>query len=312
MKILIVEDTRAVAAVMAARLSSLGHEVSIAENGEVAVAMFPACAPDLVLMDIEMPVMNGFEATNRIRAFEATKSWAWTPIIFLTASDTPENLVTAIEAGGDDFMSKTVPEAVLQAKMKAMARIAAMRQRLSFANRKLEELANQDGLTGLANRRHMDLQTDLAWARALQQKSAFGLLMLDVDNFKKYNDHYGHQAGDDCLRAIAAEIASSVTSIYAEGLTQEAFAARYGGEEFAVIIPGSSAQAYEFLASAIIDNVRRLAIPHELNGQWGIVTVSIGGFFVEAAEGELGNCFRTADERLYGAKNSGRNCAVLA
>lgn len=312
MKILIVEDTRAVAAVMAARLASLGHEVSIAENGEVAVSMFSTCAPDLVFMDIEMPVMNGFEATNRIRAFEATKSWAWTPIIFLTASDTSENLVTAIEAGGDDFMSKTVPESVLQAKMKAMARIASMRQRLSFANRKLEELANQDGLTGLANRRHMDLQTDLAWANALSQQSAFGLLMIDVDNFKKYNDHYGHQAGDDCLRAIATEIASVVNSTNAEGLSHDAFAARYGGEEFALVIPGASPQAFEYLAAAVLDAVRQRAIPHALNAEWGIVTLSLGGVFVESATGVLSTCFRTADERLYAAKHSGRNCAVLA
>ena len=110
MKILIVEDTRAIAVVMAARLASLGHEVDIAENGAIGVERFIAATPDLVFMDIEMPVMNGFEATNRIRAHEATQPWAWTPIIFLTASDTAENLITAIEAGGDDFMSKSVPE----------------------------------------------------------------------------------------------------------------------------------------------------------------------------------------------------------
>ena len=149
MKILIIEDSRAVAAVMAARLSSLGHEVDVAENGAIGVDKFETGQPDLVFMDIEMPVMNGFEATNRIRAHEAKQPWAWTPIIFLTASDTAENLITAIEAGGDDFMSKSVPELVLEAKMKAMARIAALRQRLSFANRKLEEQASRDGLTGL-------------------------------------------------------------------------------------------------------------------------------------------------------------------
>lgn len=307
MKILIVEDTRAVAAVLAARLSSLGHEISIAENGEVAVARFCVSAPDLVFMDIEMPVMNGFEATNRIRAFETTQSWAWTPIIFLTASDTPENLVTAIEAGGDDFMSKSVPEAVLQAKMKAMARIASMRQRLSFANRKLEELANLDGLTGLSNRRHMDLKTDIAWADALRQKGTFGLLMLDVDNFKKYNDHYGHQAGDDCLRAIASAIGTAIAATNDEGLTQDAFAARYGGEEFAVVMPAVSSQSYEFLAGAILEAVRQIAIPHDANAEWGIATVSIGGVFVAQAEGSLGACFRAADERLYRAKEAGRN-----
>ncbi len=109
----------------------------------------------------------------------------WTPIIFLTASDTAENLITAIEAGGDDFMSKSVPELVLEAKMKAMARIAALRQRLSFANRKLEEQASRDGLTGLANRRHMDLRTDLAWDEALRTQGPLALFMIDMDSFRR-------------------------------------------------------------------------------------------------------------------------------
>lgn len=311
MKILIVEDTRAIAVVMAARLASFGHEVDIAENGAVGVERFIAATPDLVFMDIEMPVMNGFEATNRIRAHEATQPWAWTPIIFLTASDTAENLITAIEAGGDDFMSKSVPETVLQAKMKAMARIAALRQRLSFANARLEGLANQDGLTGLANRRHMDLLTDAAWADALLRKSPFGLLMLDVDNFKKYNDHYGHQAGDDCLKAVAAAIGGAVAATNDAGLTRAAFAARYGGEEFAVIIPAASEQAYEYLAGSILEAVRQCAIPHALNADWGCVTVSIGGMRESVANGGLATFFRTADARLYAAKEGGRNRACL-
>jgi len=310
-KILLVEDTRAVAKVMAARLASFGHDVEIADNGEIGVGKFISWLPDLVLMDITMPVMNGFEATNRIRAWEATQPWAWTPVIFLTASDTPENLITAIEAGGDDFMSKLVPEAVLQAKMKAMTRIAALRERLSFANRKLAEQANRDGLTGLANRRHMDLSTDLAWADALTRGSSFGLFMIDVDNFKKYNDHYGHQAGDDCLRAVAGAVAQVVEATNGEQLTREALAARYGGEEFAVVVPQASEPAYEYLGNAIVDAVRQLALPHALNGEYGIVTVSLGGDRAEPAAGELAAAFRRADARLYRAKEGGRNCACL-
>ena len=130
MKILLAEDARAVAALMVARLTSFGYEVILAENGLVTVDKFCISPPDLVLMDIEMPVMNGFDATLRIRAFEESRNLAWTPIIFLTASDTPANLVTAIEAGGDDFLSKSVSEEVLCAKMKAMARITKMRSRL--------------------------------------------------------------------------------------------------------------------------------------------------------------------------------------
>lgn len=311
MKILLVEDTRSMAALMMARLTAYGYEVSLAENGEVAVEQFRATAPDLVLMDIEMPVMNGFEATSRIRAFEAQQKWAWTPVIFLTASDSVENLVQAIEAGGDDFLTKLAPEVVLRSKMKAMTRIAALRQQLSIANRKLEEQASRDGLTGLCNRRYMDLRTDEAWHLATQAGAAFGLLMLDVDNFKKYNDHYGHQMGDDCLRAIARALESVLEASNAAGSTREAFAARYGGEEFAVIIPQTPREIFARLAEDCLVAIREQAITHEKNADWGIATASIGGAWSATAQGAIVSLFRAADANLYRAKESGRNRAVL-
>lgn len=312
MKILLVEDSRAVAAIMAARLMSFGHDVELAENGRVAVDKFRDSAPDLVLMDIEMPVMNGFEATHAIRAFESTRKWAWTPIIFLTASDSMENLIAAIEAGGDDFLVKGISEEVLHAKMKAMARIAEMRRLLAIANLKLEQQASRDGLTGLFNRRWMDLNVDLAWDRCVRDQAPFALLMLDVDHFKKYNDHYGHQAGDECLRAIARAIESLIEQTNAEGLTTDAFAARYGGEEFAVVMPRVAAPAYAETAARVVAAVRGLQLPHELNAAWGIVTVSVGGSHCEAAAGQPAARFRAADAALYRAKENGRNCCELA
>jgi diguanylate cyclase (GGDEF)-like protein len=307
MKILLVDDSRAVSALMAARLAAFGHEVSLAENGQVAFDKFCESPPDLVLMDMEMPVMNGFEATHQIRSFEALQKWAWTPIVFLTASDTPANLVMAIEAGADDYLIKSVPEEVLQAKMKAMARIAALRQLLTIANLKLEQQANRDGLTGLFNRRWMDINLDHAWEESVRKSTAFAILMLDVDNFKKYNDHYGHSAGDDCLRAIAHAVETAVVQTNAEGLTNGAFAARYGGEEFTVVIPAASVAAYEECAKRVFESVRKLFILHEMNEEWGIVTVSIGGCRFEASSGVVARLFRDADAALYRAKESGRN-----
>ncbi|MCF8199981.1 MAG: diguanylate cyclase [Sulfuritalea sp.] len=311
MKILLVEDTRAIAAVMEARLASFGHEVTLAENGQLAFNAFCESSPDVVLMDIEMPVMNGFDATNRIRAFEATQKWAWTPIIFLTAHDSPENLITAIEAGADDYLVKGISEDVLHAKMKAMARIAAMRRMLAIANLKLEQQASRDGLTGLFNRRWMDLNLDDAWEKCTKGKSSFAFLMLDVDNFKKYNDRYGHQAGDDCLRAVAHAIETTITETNVEGLSKDAFAARYGGEEFAVVMPRVTASAYANTAARVIESIRKLAIPHEQNASWGIVTASIGGCHRESASGPVATLFRDADEALYRAKDRGRNCCEL-
>ena len=311
MKVLLVEDSRAVAAAISARLNSFGHDVVLAENGKVAVDIFDETAPDLILMDIDMPVMNGIEATTRIRAFETKNKWAWTPILFLTASDTSDNLLTAIEAGADDFLSKSVPESVLHAKMKAMARIAALRHNLSIANQMLYEQANRDGLTGLYNRRHMDMQTDLVWEKAQRENQPFAVLMLDIDNFKKFNDHYGHQNGDDCLRKIADVLSAVIKMANEQGTTQGAFVARYGGEEFAVVIPRASPEAYENIAQSILEGIHNLGIPHELNANWGIVTASIGGERLDLPGNNIASIFRIADSRLYQAKNNGRNRAEL-
>lgn len=139
MRILLVDDSRSALAIFSARLSNFGHEVFGAENGAVAVEKFKALAPDLVLMDIEMPVMDGFSATNLIRQFEASQASAWTPIIFLTAVATTENFVTSVDAGGDDLLPKTVPDAVLRTKLVAMDRVARLRQRLFQANQQMEE-----------------------------------------------------------------------------------------------------------------------------------------------------------------------------
>jgi len=309
MKIMLVEDARAVVQVMTSRLQSYGYEVVSASNGQEAVELFPTLSPDLILMDIEMPVMNGFAATNAIRAVEAKQEWAWTPIIFLTSSDTVQNLTMAIEAGGDDFMAKTAPEPVLKAKMKAMSRIARLRERLTIANAKLQNLADHDGLTGLYNRRSMDRKIDHFWAQALDSGWSLGLLMLDIDNFKKYNDHYGHQAGDDCLRRVARAVEAEVQARTSNTPAGPGFAARYGGEEFAVILPMGNQTEYQQLCQHIVRGVQALDLEHRHNNAWGVVTLSLGGVWLEKAQGELKHVFRQADERLYRAKELGRNRA---
>lgn len=311
MHILLVEDSRSTAAVLMARLESFGHTVQHATDGKAALEIFAQSAPDLILMDIEMPGMNGFEATTHIRAMEGGESWAWTPIIFLTASDTSTNLITAIEAGGDDFLSKSIPEPVLQAKMKAMARIASIRRRLSDANRHLQDQANRDGLTGLCNRRHMDFQVDTLWEDIARRGGTFGLLMIDVDNFKKFNDFYGHQMGDDCLRGVAGALRQTVDIANQEGLSKGAFAARYGGEEFSVIVPNPDESVLPQLADRILDAIRALEIAHVRNANWGIVTASIGGVRVTPAASMIKEAFRQADNLLYRAKDNGRNRAEL-
>lgn len=309
MKILLIDDSKAVAMMTTARLESFGHEVVHANNGPAGIELFQKLDFDLILMDIEMPGMNGFEATTRIRALEGHEPWAWTPIIFVTATDTATNVVTAIEAGGDDFISKMAPESVLQAKMKAMSRIATLRTRLAQANQILQGQASRDGLTGLLNRRAMDMQVDHIWHNAIDHKRAFGLLMVDIDNFKKYNDHYGHLAGDDCLRAIAKSLTLTVEKAN-ESLTTGAFVARYGGEEFCVIVPEARPGVHGVLADTLVRALADLRIPHEHNGDIGVVTASIGATRVDPASGAVVNVFRQADDQLYRAKEAGRNRAM--
>lgn len=313
MKILLVEDTRSVAMVMATRLHAFGHESVLATNGQEAVDRFIEATPDLVIMDIDMPVMNGFEATKRIRDYEAhAQQWAWTPIIFLTASDTLENLKTAIEAGGDDFLPKSAPEEVLLAKMTAMTRIAALRERLTAANRKLEWLATRDPLTGLSNRRQMNSRIDAIWSAARSGR-AVALLLIDVDNFKKYNDHYGHQAGDDCLVKVARAIdGGAMRGIRPENAPASCFSARYGGEEFCVMIDGATRESAGTVAESIREALQAEAIPHEGNADFGRVTLSIGIWLGSPAGATIAEAFRTADSALYQSKESGRNRVTFA
>lgn len=312
MKILIVEDSRALAMSLQTRLHGFGHDTEVARNGVVGVEAFAKNDYDLVLMDIEMPEMNGFEAATRIRAMESTQSGAWTPIIFLTASDNVDNLVTAIHSGGDDFISKNAAAPVLQAKMKAMSRIAALRAQIAQANAKLEAIATRDGLTGLCNRQFMNSRTDDAWSNAISSGSDFGLIMIDVDNFKKYNDTYGHLKGDDCLSDIAATLDEITKKVAATEGAGDVFAARYGGEEFAVVLPNIDRNRTIALAQELVGAVRGLGIVHEQNAEWGVATISVGVAHLSPPSGRIADIFRSADAAMYSAKDQGRNRVGVA
>ena len=311
MKVLIVEDSFVMGAFLASRITEYGYSATVAANGLRGFEQFKEAAPDLVLMDLEMPVMDGLEATRRIREWESSQAWAWTPIIFLTALDSEGILARAVEAGADDFIAKAAPEEVLRAKIRAMARIAALRRGLHAAHRQLEALADRDGLTELANRRALDRRSDAAWKLAVEAEDSFALLMLDMDYFKRYNDTYGHAAGDDCLRALAEVLQNVALDCDRSGVTDGAFAARYGGEEFVLVMPRASAAAFKSAAERVMNSLRSRAIEHAGNPGWGIATVSIGGCHSELANGRIGALFQAADRRLYDAKAKGRNRAHL-
>jgi diguanylate cyclase (GGDEF)-like protein len=157
----------------------------------------------------------------------------------------------------------------------------------------------------------MDTRVDLSFADAVQLQQPFGLLMIDIDNFKKYNDHYGHLQGDDCLRAVAQAIAAAVSTDNTRVCNDAAFAARYGGEEFAVVLPLASAERTESLAKALVSAISALGIAHEKNADWGCVTISVGGAHLPEASNKISDLFRAADACLYQAKDRGRNRVEL-
>jgi len=177
---------------------------------------------------------------------------------------------------------------------------------LRHANQKLEELANSDGLTGIANRRCFDSRLQSEWARLTREQQPLSLIMLDIDSFKEFNDHYGHLAGDDCLVLIAQALAKTIKR-------SADLVARYGGEEFAILLPNTDAAGAIQVAANIQELIKALAIPHQKSPIQAAVTASLGlATLVPQRTMAPETLVNLADRSLYEAKQQGRNCYVAA
>jgi diguanylate cyclase (GGDEF)-like protein len=308
MKILLVDDTKTERLIVSAYLKKLGHTTICAENGHQAIELFKSKSPDLVLMDVIMPEMDGHEAARCLRKNESD----WVPIIFLSGRVAAEDIVAGIEAGGDDYLTKPVDFTVLSAKMTAMQRIAKMRQKLigvsselAQANAELKKLVNIDGLTGLANRRYLDEYLRVEIARSMRNKHELSVILCDVDFFKKYNDTYGHLKGDDCLKSVAKALESACKR-------STDLLARYGGEEFAVILPDTNGENAAMLANQMRQAIEDLNEDHSAS-DLGKVTISMGVYCaVPQSKDESEKMLHKADEALYEAKQTGRNRVELS
>ena len=267
------------------------HDVLFAMNGAKALEMAQHQQPDVILLDAMMPDMDGYDVCSALRASAATRD---IPIIFVTALKTPEDETRALDAGAADFISKPVNAAVVRARVRTQLTV----KRQSDA---LRELTLTDGLTAVANRRAFDETLANEWRRCARVQTPVALIMVDIDQFKNYNDAYGHQAGDACLQQVAGAMRR------AAGRPQD-LVARYGGEEFAILLPQEDGHGAEGVARRLLDEVSLLSIPHAHSSVTPWVTVSMGLASMIPADGATpGDLIKRADALLYQAKAAGRN-----
>ncbi|EOX4965279.1 diguanylate cyclase [Vibrio alginolyticus] len=308
MRILLVDDVQLDRMQLAIRLKQLGHIVKAVGSGLEALNTYESFDPELVLLDISMPDMNGFEVSLHIR--ETFPDWI--PIIFLSSHEEPEMIAKAIDAGGDDYLIKPVDKLVLNSKLIAMQRIAHMRRELKQATAQLEQVnqlltqqANEDGLTKLYNRRYIDhkLESMVAWHG--RHNMPMALILLDVDFFKPFNDNYGHIEGDRCLQAIANQLKATFCR-------SGEYVGRYGGEEFVVLLGCTDTQTAEREAERIQEAMYFLDYPHEYSVVSNRVTVSQGVFVFQPTGKEVqSDLYATVDKALYTSKSLGRNTHTL-
>ena len=268
------------------------HEVLFALDGEKALQLALEQQPDLILLDAVMPGMDGYAVCA---ALQASLRLQDIPVIFVTALNQPEDETRALEAGAVDFISKPFNVAVVRARVRSQLTI----KRQADAMR---ELSLTDGLTGVANRRHFNDSFDAEWRRCARAGLPLSLIMIDIDHFKLYNDHYGHQAGDLCLQQVSAAMARCATR-------PQDLLARYGGEEFILLLPQEGIDGAEVVAQRILDEVRRLALPHAASPTASYVSASLGVATVlpPLDQSEGGALIRLADSQLYRAKQGGRD-----
>nr|WP_315260425.1 diguanylate cyclase [uncultured Duganella sp.] len=268
------------------------HEVLFALDGEQALQIARDQQPDLILLDAVMPGMDGYAVVAALRASPRLQD---IPVIFVTALSQPEDETRALEAGAVDFISKPFNVAVVRARVRSQLTI----KRQADAMR---ELSMTDGLTGVANRRNFNDTVDAEWRRCARAGLPLSVIMIDIDHFKLYNDHYGHQAGDACLQQVSAAMKRCATR-------PQDMLARYGGEEFILLLPQEGADGTEVVANRILDEVRKLALPHAASPTAPHVTLSMGlATALPPLEGhDPSPLIRTADNNLYRAKQTGRN-----
>jgi diguanylate cyclase (GGDEF)-like protein len=267
------------------------YTVLLAKNGEQALELAARHAPDLILLDVVMPDMDGYEVLGRLRADPQTEHIS---VIFISGLDRPEDEANGLNMGASDYIAKPFNATVVTARV--ALHLQVVRQR-----RMLERLANIDGLTELANRRRFDEVFAAEWQRARAGSRPLSLALLDIDCFKQYNDQYGHPAGDRVLRSVARSAASFMRR-------PTDLAARYGGEELVMLMPDTDAAQAQHLVGCIRQAILELTIAHGASQVAPVLTVSVGGATLLDFDAETApELLQAVDQQLYRAKHAGRN-----
>ena len=262
----------------------------MATSGADAIAFCEREKPDLILLDIVMPELDGYAVCQRLKSNPLTKG---VPLIFVTAKHDPEEEARGFEEGAVDFIRKPFHSHVVRARIRTHL---TMKRQSDF----LRSLSLTDGLTGVANRRQFDIAIKAEWRRCMRVERPLGLIMIDVDFFKSYNDFYGHQAGDICLNTIATAIKSNCNRSHD-------VIARYGGEEFVCVLPDTPLDGARQKAYQLEKIVRELGIAHEKSEIAKVVTVSLGVAVITPRKDDtVEELIACADRQLFLAKRSGR------
>ena len=282
-----------------------------------AVSSAEKVKPTVILLDLVMPGVDGLTLVRQYRANAVTKNL---PIIVLSTQEEPTVKSAAFAAGANDYLVKLPDKIELEARVRYHSRaylnhiqrdeayraLRASQQQLTAANIELERLCKVDGLTGLSNKRYFNEYIGLEWMRAIREQRELSVLMIDIDNFKLYNDTYGHLAGDDVLKRVGETIQHS-------GARAADLASRFGGEEFIILLGGTSLEGARHIAGMCRQSVEDLHIPHSASTTSAHVTITIGGATTVPQRGDTAfhQLIETADQALYEAKNTGKNRVVL-